>query len=73
MPWGKNYLFSGSNAAAQRAAILYSLLNTCTLHEMNPAGSQIDVLKRIPTTAKEDRFTLLPRHWKAVRVLAKAA
>ena len=28
----KNYLFAGSHEAAQRAAIIYSLLNTCTLH-----------------------------------------
>lgn len=32
----KNYLFAGSHEAAQRAAILYSLLNTCTLHDVNP-------------------------------------
>ena len=69
----KNYLFAGSHAAAQRAAILYSLLNTCALHEVNPTEWLVDVLKRIPTTAKEAHHTLLPHHWKATRLLAKAA
>ncbi len=32
----KNYLFAGSHYAAQRAAIIYSLLATCRLHNINP-------------------------------------
>lgn len=69
----KNYLFAGSHAAAQRAAILYCLLNTCTLHGVNPMQWLVDVLKRMPTTAEEDRPTLLPHQWSAARSLAKAA
>ncbi len=71
----KNYLFAGSHDAAQRAAILYSLLNTCTLHEVNPQEWLVDVLKRIHTIAEEQRSTLLPQHWKATQQidLAKAA
>ena len=71
----KNYLFAGSHAAAQRAAILYSLLNTCLLHEVNPTQWLTDVLKRIPKTANEDLHLLLPHHWKSPRepTLAKAA
>ena len=71
----KNYLFAGSHAAAQRAAILYSLLNTCLLHEMNPMQWLVDVLKRIPKTANEDLCLLLPHLWKSAPepILAKAA
>ncbi len=71
----KNYLFAGSHDAAQRAAILDSLLNTCTLHEVNPREWLVDVLKRIHTMAEEERSTLLPQHWKAPQqiTLAKAA
>ena len=71
----KNYLFAGSHAAAQRAAILYSLLNTCLLHEVNPTQWLTDVLKRIPKTANEDLHLLLSHHWKSARepTLAKAA
>lgn len=71
----KNYLFAGSHAAAQRAAILYSLLNTCLLHEINPMQWLVDVLKRIPKTANEDLCLLLPHLWKSAPepILAKAA
>ena len=30
----KNYLFAGSHAASQRAAVLYSLLGTCMLQDI---------------------------------------
>ena len=71
----KNYLFAGSHDAAQRTAILDSLLHTCTLHEVNPREWLVDVLKRIHTMAEEERATLLPQHWKAPQqiTLAKAA
>ncbi|MXW31489.1 MAG: IS66 family transposase [Rhodothermaceae bacterium] len=69
----KNYLFAGSHAAAQRTAILYSLLNTCALHGVNPMEWLVDVLKRIPTTATEDLSMLLPHHWNVARSLDKAA
>jgi hypothetical protein len=32
----KNYLFAGSHEAAQRSAMLYSLMGTCKLHGVNP-------------------------------------
>ena len=32
----KNYLFAGGHEAAQRSAVLYSLLGTCKLHGVNP-------------------------------------
>lgn len=32
----KNYLFAGSHEAAQRTAMLYSLLATCKLNDINP-------------------------------------
>ena len=33
----KNYLFAGSHEAAQRTAMLYSLMATCKLNDINPA------------------------------------
>src|SRR6201999_3261188 len=43
----KNYLFAGSHEAAQRSAMLYSLLGTCKLHGINPLIWLKDVLQRI--------------------------
>ena len=71
----KNYLFAGSHEAAQRAAILYSLLNTCTLHGVNPREWLVDVLTRIDMIPPEELYTLLPQHWKSTQqdTLGKAA
>ena len=43
----KNYLFAGSHEAAQRSAMLYSLMGTCKLHDINPFTWLRDVLERI--------------------------
>ena len=59
----KNYLFSGSHDAAQRAAIIYSLLGTCKKHEINPYDWLRDVLARIPTHPQKRLDELLPHLW----------
>ncbi len=58
----KNYLHAGLHEAAQRAAIIYSLLSTCECHGIDPQAWLEDVLKRMPmhTTAIGN---LLPRPW----------
>ena len=43
----KNYLFAGSVAGGQRAAALYSILNTAKLNGINPSEYLTAVLKRI--------------------------
>ena len=48
----KNYLFAGSHAGAQRAAVLYSLLGTCKLNKANPWEWLRDVLVRISSDRK---------------------
>ena len=46
----KNYLFAGSHEAAQRSAMLYSLLGTCKLNDINPLVWLKDVLTSISDT-----------------------
>jgi len=60
----KNYLFAGSHDAAQRAAVIYSLLATCKKHEINPQEWLSDVLKRIPTHPHKQIDELLPHIWQ---------
>ncbi len=60
----KNYLFAGSDEAAQRAAVLYSLLATCKRHDVNPQLWLRDVLSRIPSHPMRRVHELLPHHWK---------
>ena len=60
----KNYLFSGSHAAAQRAAVIYSLLATCKRHDVNPQVWLSDVLSRIATHPIKQIDELLPHRWE---------
>ena len=60
----KNYLFAGSHEAAQRAAVIYSMVATCKKHEVNPELWLSDVLSRIATHPMKQVQELLPHHWK---------
>jgi len=60
----KNYLFAGSHEAAQRAAMVYSLLATCKLHGINPYYWLRDVLENMHRFTTENIQGLLPQNWK---------
>lgn len=64
----KNYLFCGDDAAAQRAAVVYSLLATCKAHGVNERTWLEDVLRRITEyeQAGKDYAGLLPGNWNAL-------
>ncbi len=62
----KNYLFAGSHEAAQRSAVLYSLLGTCKLHDVNPFLWFKDVLQRIGTHPINKIADLLPHNWQPI-------
>ncbi len=62
----KNYLFAGSHEAAQRSAVLYSLLGTCKLHDVNPFLWFKDVLQRIGTHPINKIADLLPYNWQPI-------
>ena len=63
----KNYLFAGSHDAAQRAAVVYSLLGTCKLYGVNTHEWLTDVFERIPTHPAKHVADLLPHHWQKAR------
>lgn len=65
----KNYLFCGDDDAAQRAAVVYSLLATCKAHGVDERTWLEDVLRRIPEYEldKKDFADLLPGNWAAAR------
>lgn len=60
----KNYLFAGSHEAAQRAAMIYSLLATCKLHDINPYYWLRDVLENMHRFTTDNIESLLPQNWK---------
>ena len=64
----KNYLFAGSHEAAQRGAVIYSLLATCKRQDMNPQTWLADVLGRIASHPHKNVRELLPHNWKSRKV-----
>lgn len=59
----RNYLFAGSHEAAQRGAMIYSLLGTCKKHGIEPFEWLRDVLTRIPGHPQRRVSELLPHRW----------
>jgi hypothetical protein len=63
----KNYMFCGSHEAAKRAGMLYSLIGTCKLHQVNPQQWLVDVLRRISSHPINRIEELLPCNWNKQR------
>ena len=59
----KNYLFAGSHDAAQRSAMIYSLMTTCKKNEVEPSEWLTNVLNRIQDHPINRINELLPDHW----------
>jgi len=59
----KNYLFCGNHEAAKRTAIIYSLLGTCKINNINPAEWLTNVFNNIPNCKVNDLYRLLPDQW----------
>lgn len=56
----KNYLFAGSHAAAQNAAMMYSFFGTAKLNGIEPYQWLVNTLNKIPETKISDLHLLLP-------------
>jgi transposase len=59
----KNWLFAGSMAGAHRAALLYSLVQSCKLVDVSPFAYLKDVLRRLATHPHRDIAQLTPKGW----------
>ena len=66
----KNYMFQGNEQGARRAAVLYSLLETCKKNDIDPYEWLKDVYTRIPTHPISKIRELLPAAWKQQRQTA---
>lgn len=70
----KNYLFAGSDAGAERAACVYTLVATCVLAGVEPWAYLADVLEKLASGWPQRRLEeLLPPMWKAAREAAARA
>jgi transposase len=68
-----NWLFVGSDAGGQTAAVLFSFTATCKHLGIDTFAYLRDVLTRLPTLPAEDLEELLPHRWQAARVAAAPA
>jgi len=63
----KNWLFFGSEEAGQRSAVIYTLIENCRRHGVEPYTYLKDVLERLPTTTNQEAGQLTPLNWKKTR------
>jgi len=68
----KAWLFCGSDRGGQRAAVIYTLIQTAKLNDVDPQAWLADVLARIADHPATKLDELLPWHW-APRTTAIAA
>jgi transposase len=69
----KNWMFAGSLEGARRAAILYSLVQSCKLVGIDPFAYFRDVLRRLPTHPHRLIDQLTPKGWATHFATAAAA
>jgi len=63
----KSWLFVGSDRGGQRAAMMFTLIGTCRLNDVDPLAWLTDVLTRIADMPQTRLQELLPWHWKRLR------
>jgi transposase len=59
----KNWLFAGSDRGGERAAAMYSLIETAKLNGLDPQAYLRDVLARLPDHPAKRVAELLPWNW----------
>ena len=66
-------VFAGSDRGGERAAVMYTLIGTAKLNDVDPHAWLADVLDRIADLPQTRLHELLPWSWKAERQQALAA
>ncbi len=69
----KAWLFAGSERGGERAAIMYTLIQTAKLNDVDPRAWLADVLARIADTSQLHLDELLPWNWAAIKNQATLA
>jgi transposase len=69
----KSWWFAGSERGAERAALMYTLIQTAKLNDVDPQAWVADVLARIADTPQTKLAELLPWKWRPELSPKKAA
>jgi len=68
-----NWTFAGSDVGAERAAAIYTLIETAKLNDVDPRAWLADVLARLPDHPAKRIRELLPWNWRTAQQPAVAA
>jgi len=68
-----NWTFVGSDEGGHRAAVIYTLIETCKLNDLDPQAWLADVLARLHDHPAKRIDELLPWNWKRLREQPAAA
>ncbi len=63
----KSWLFAGSDRGGQRAALMYSLITTAKMNDVDPQAWLADILARIASHPAHRIEELMPWHWTATQ------
>jgi hypothetical protein len=63
----KNWLFAGSPEGAKRMAIIYSLVATCKINNINPYDYFNTVLPKVATYPANKIADLIPTNWNSIK------
>jgi transposase len=66
----KSWLFCGSDRGGERAAVMYSLIVTAKMNDIDPQAWLADVLARIAGQPAQKLDDLLPWNWRPLGALA---
>ena len=69
----KSWLFAGSDRGGERAALMYSLIQTAKLNGVDPQAWLADVLARIAEIPQSGLQDLLPWNWTRLKSIDLAA
>lgn len=69
----KNYLFAGSDAGGRRAAVMYTLIETARMNDIDPEAWLTDVIARIADHPINRIDELLPWNWRTPQTSIQAA
>lgn len=63
----RNWTFARSDLGGHRAAVMYTLIVTCCLNDVDPRAWLADVIAHLPGHPARRVDELLSRHWKAAQ------
>jgi hypothetical protein len=69
----KNWLFVGEATAGQRSAVIYTIIESCHAHGLDPYTYLREVLTRLPASTNWQVTHLTPAAWAKTKTVSRSA